>query len=424
MNPSEGTNNQDHIYALAAGEIGQQSPAGSPLQGRLAGRSVSPRAEEENVNSELFSQTLNLSSENSSRNDLRSSGGRDADNGSFPLGSPLARSSGIEDSRAIGPYQERSVLIARQIEHAENLDQILNICMRSIDQFRPGDIAKACARLAELRVDNEGRWVRLTLDTEILFEELLDKLAERTINNAVEFDTDSISTTACAFATLGRHEEALFAVLAREAIAKIENFNPETLSRTAWAFSNFRPLKQELYNAIREKAVPRIREFNPQQLGDMAWAFAWAGAEHEDFFSAVARAVISKIRDCRAQDLANVVRAFGILGLNDRALFNALARQAVLKIRDFTPRMISCVAWVFSIMQPEERELLDVPAFEALYDALAKAFNSKFRLFSAGDFQDTVEAFRTLGIANQHINFPIVYREGSINLAQTPSVEK
>lgn len=424
MNPSEGAYYQDHIYALAAGEIGQQSPAGSPLQGRLAGRSVSPRAEEENVNSELFSQTLNLSSDNSSRNDLRSSGGRDADNSGFMLGSPLARSSGIEDSRAIGSYQERSVLIARQIEHAENLDQILNICMRLIDQFTPGDIAKACARLAELRVDNEGRWVRLTQDTEMFFEEILDKLAERTINNALEFDTDSISTTAFAFATLSRHEEALFAVLAREAIAKIENFNPETLSRTAWAFSNFRPPKQELYNAIREKAVPRIREFNPKQLADMAWAFAWAGAEYEDFFSAVARAVISKIRDCRAQDVANVIRAFGIVGINDRVLFSALARQAVLKIRDFTPRMISYVAWVFSIMQPEERERLDASAVEALYDALAKAFNRKFRLFSAGEFHDTAEAFRNLGIANQYTNFPIAYRQGNITTLQTPSLEK
>lgn len=68
---------------------------------------------------------------------------------------------------------------------------------------------------------------------------------------------------AWAFATLGERDEPLLQAIAEDSIKERHEFNSQNLSNTSWAFATIGVTNEPLLKALAAEAIAKISEFNP-----------------------------------------------------------------------------------------------------------------------------------------------------------------
>ena len=101
---------------------------------------------------------------------------------------------------------------------------------------------------------------------------LFEAIAEETLAKIQNFNTQGLTNTAWAFATLGIKDDKLFRAISTESLEKIQNFNTQELANTAWAFATLGIKDDTLFRDISAESLKKIQNFNTQGLANTAWA--------------------------------------------------------------------------------------------------------------------------------------------------------
>ena len=70
----------------------------------------------------------------------------------------------------------------------------------------------------------------------------------------------------------------------------MKDFNSQTLSNTAWAFATVGRKDGPLLMALANAAKQRVKDFKLQALANTAWAFTTQGRNDKQLFTALADA--------------------------------------------------------------------------------------------------------------------------------------
>jgi len=121
--------------------------------------------------------------------------------------------------------------------------------------------------------------------------------------------------------------------IAEEAHKQIERFQTQNLSNTLWAFATLRIENEELFNALSAKVIARITECSCRDLASSAWAFARIHMPNAELMASISEAVKSNMHEFGTQGLTNTVWSFATLGCHNEPLMHSLAEEVMRKIR-------------------------------------------------------------------------------------------
>ena len=130
-----------------------------------------------------------------------------------------------------------------------------------------------------------------------------------------DFNVQSLSNTAWAFATASQQDAQLFAALARAAELRLGDFKVQDLANTAWACATADQKDALLFAALAITAERRMYGFNLQDLANTAWAFATASQQVAQLFEALAGVAELRLGNFKVQELANTAWAFAMARL-------------------------------------------------------------------------------------------------------------
>jgi len=70
------------------------------------------------------------------------------------------------------------------------------------------------------------------------------------------------------------HNRPLLAAIASASIPTIRDFNTQNISNTAWAFATLGMLHEPFMASISAQALPPLSETEAQDLANTSWAFS------------------------------------------------------------------------------------------------------------------------------------------------------
>ena len=122
-------------------------------------------------------------------------------------------------------------------------------------------------RIGKLSKGRERQWLRRN-------EDQLRPLQEHTMNMLPELHGQGLANTSYALAQSnlwGRQPwKDLWVGLSGAAQERLPDFNPQSISNTAWAFATAKHPAPELFDAIAAQAARRLPDFNPQDISNTA----------------------------------------------------------------------------------------------------------------------------------------------------------
>lgn len=130
-----------------------------------------------------------------------------------------------------------------------------------------------------------------------------------------EFNTQNLSNSVWAFATLGVDPGHPFLeAVERASVARLHEFSPQNVANALWAFAKLQAPAPRLFAAAAEH-LPRVAHAtSPQCLANSLWAFAAAGVDPGEHCAAALSARAREVaRDMTHQHVANCLWAIATL---------------------------------------------------------------------------------------------------------------
>ena len=227
--------------------------------------------------------------------------------------------------------------------------------------------------------------------------DLIEALERLAVKVAATFESQHVSNTTWAFATLGRLPQAgAMEALEGRAREMARNMKAQDVCNTMWAYATLKRVPSAAtWEALERRAVEVARDMKPQESTMLTWAYATLGRapEREATWEALERQAEEQAWMMVPQDISNTMWAYATLGRAPRAaMWKALERRAVEVAGIMTPQNMSNLWWAYATLKR-------APEREATWEALERRAEEVALNMIPQDIHNVLWACASLGRA-------------------------
>lgn len=283
-----------------------------------------------------------------------------------------------------------------RIKRAKNIEDLFS-CMKDLDQFDAAHITTFLDHIQKMQ----------TQESEIQINEMLDKLAERSIAIISTFQPHQLAFILNSYVKYGKIQSDFFEVLIPQIIETIDNMFVRDLFAIVRSLAEIKMNLEEVLNPITLKIISDRRFLFPGEISGIAKAFAKLEIKDENLFKHLAIEAFEKIKDFKNSEMVEFITAFADLNIFDKNTFLTFRSWIIENIDKFSTREYKKILYSFSSLKVISPEL---------YGALATQIKRRIDKFSARELSSIVNS---LAIANHEDNanfndkdlFEIIARE-------------